>query len=255
MMKKFCVSILFLFIFGLNSSLASEVVGTIINNNALPSTITGSITNVTVNSVTLSLDTPSVSISANSSGIFNLNIPANISNPILDLGSLVFANHATLPATVITTGSVGGVVMALNIPSGTTITAATTTWDGHIMLPRISNTFIAPQPATGNSLTVTSAIEMGSPLFRINFSNAVRITFGGLANNYIGYMNNGTFVPIVTSCAVDSQAWADSNSNIVPGGECYMLQGSNLILWTKHFTTFGTYTQQPVVVPSSGGGG
>ena len=252
MMKRLYI-LFYLFVLGLNSSLASEATGTIINNNSTVSdTISGSIANVTVNSITLSTDTPSVSVSVNSNGIINLNIPTNVSSPVLDLSMIVSGNHATLPATVITTGNVNSILMNINIPSGTTITAATSSWDGKIYLPRISNTNITAQPATGNSLTVTSAIEMGSPLFRLYFNNAVRVVFGGLANNYIGYMNGSSFIPINTSCAVDSQSWSDAN--LSSGGECYILQGSNLILWTKHFTTFGTYTQQPVIVPSVGGG-
>ena len=236
------------------SSYASEIVGSITNNNnTVSNVITGSILNTTVNNINVTSDFPSVSISSGSTGILSMTVSPDVPNPSLDMSSLIIGNTGVLPVTVYVNSNTGVIPITLALPSGTRVTAATSSWDGYISLPKVSNSLTAPTAATGNSLTVTSAIEMGSSLFRLNFSNAVRIVFGGLANNYIGYMNGSTFVPITTSCAVDSQAWADTT--LSAGGECYMSQGSNLIIWTKHFTTFGTYTQQSIVIPSSGGGG
>ncbi len=252
-MKRIYFIIIILLNINTQNAMASEVFGNISNAATVSNTISGSILNVTVNGITLSNNSPSVSLSNSSTGIFSLSIPDNVTNTTLDMSSLVSGNRALMPVTVFAAGNINNVPVSITIPSGTTVTAATTTWDGIISLPRTSSSIVTPTAAVGNSLTITSSIEMGSQLFRINFSNSVRLVFGGLSNNYVGYMNGSTFVPIVNSCAIDSQAWADVS--LATNGECYMPQGSNLIIWTKHFTTFGTYTQQPIIVPSSGGGG
>ncbi|PJA01759.1 hypothetical protein COX74_01020, partial [bacterium (Candidatus Gribaldobacteria) CG_4_10_14_0_2_um_filter_41_16] len=42
---------------------------------------------------------------------------------------------------------------------------------------------------------------------------------------------------------------------LAAGGDCKISVGSDLIIWTKHFTNFVTYTQTAIPPASSGGGG
>jgi peptidoglycan hydrolase-like protein with peptidoglycan-binding domain len=69
------------------------------------------------------------------------------------------------------------------------------------------------------------------------------------ANKRAGYVSTSTFTEITTTCSSDSQLSGDSLSD---EGECKIDSNSDLVIWTKHFTTFATYSQ--TATPSSGGG-
>ena len=110
-------------------------------------------------------------------------------------------------------------------------------------------------PDSGNTATVSSVIEIGYGDTKLIFDKAVRIKITGQAGKYVGYSRSGVFTPITNVCSADSQAAGDTLS---PEGDCKISIGSDLIIWTKHFTNFMTYTQTaipPVVVVTTGGGG
>ena len=65
------------------------------------------------------------------------------------------------------------------------------------------------------------------------------------------------FTTITTVCSADSQAVGDA---LPLEGDCKIDIGSDLVVWTKHFTNFVTYTQTTTPASSSsssssGGGG
>lgn len=72
----------------------------------------------------------------------------------------------------------------------------------------------------------------------------------GQAGKRAGYVQTGgTFTEITSTCGADDQ----TTGNALPAdGECKITVGSDLVIWTKHFTTFATYSQ---TTTSSGGGG
>ncbi|MFZ4631819.1 MAG: hypothetical protein ACOYL8_01260 [Patescibacteria group bacterium] len=61
------------------------------------------------------------------------------------------------------------------------------------------------------------------------------------------------FTEISTACGENSQTWADAN--LIIDGDCKINSGSDLVIWTKHFTSFATYTQTATVTSGGGGGG
>jgi len=185
-------------------------------------------------------DTPIV---VNSSyDIINVNINNNISTiPKIDLGNLInlTTGKGSIPKITINASNANNVIV--NIPA-TNITSSNVSWDGIIEAPTIVNVSI---PATqGKSRTQSIAIKVGFSGGKLTFSKAVKLTFPGEAGKNVAYLSEGNFNEINDVCGSNNQNWADSNLN--EGKECYINNGSDLIIWTKHFTEFVTYTESDV---------
>src|SRR6185295_15185357 len=66
---------------------------------------------------------------------------------------------------------------------------------------------------------------------------------------HVGWYDHGNnFTEITTTCADNTQA---TNDGLANGASCKFDVGADLVVWTKHFSTFITYT---VPTPSGGGG-
>ena len=142
--------------------------------------------------------------------------------------------------------SVGNVGVV--IPEDITITGPAG-WNGTISAPTITN--VTLPTVVGETRTLTSAIELGFSGTKLTFDKAVKITMPGQAGKRVGYTRAGEpFTEITNVCGANTQAWADTN--ISANSECKIDAGADLVIWTKHFTTFASYTQ--TVNPSSGGG-
>ena len=134
------------------------------------------------------------------------------------------------------------------IPAGTIISGGSD-WDGKINMP-------TPMDAASYSApsgTVDVVIDVGSGS-EINFSNPVKITIGGKAGKKAAWARGtSTLTEITTVCDSSTNP---TNINAVSPRECYIDSGSDLIIWTYHFTQFAAYTL-PVQssTESSGGGG
>jgi parallel beta-helix repeat protein len=134
--------------------------------------------------------------------------------------------------------------VSVAIPSGTTVMAPSG-WDGKITPPK------ADTGATGNAPSGFSVgntkIEVGSSAGILLFDKPVKITLTGVTGT-VGYRPAGSdnWKTITTQCTS-----ATDYSNISFPGECYFQTGSDTVIWTYHFTTFGNLN----TVTSGGGGG
>ncbi len=149
----------------------------------------------------------------------------------------------TLSNAVTQSGSDGnGGTVTVEIPQGTVVTGDSS-WDGTINPPTVSS--VTLPSVSGFTFTPTSVIEIGSSSVDLTFDSAVRILFPGAANNLVGFIPvGGAFTPITTLCNGDTQSQA--NSQLLPaGGACYInaANGTDLAVWTTHFTKFVTYTK------------
>ena len=148
----------------------------------------------------------------------------------------------TLPSAILMTGD----VMGIEIPAGIVVTGPSG-WDGTINLPVVTTTTVPPVPDSGNDASVVGSIEIGFGNTLLTFNKGVRLSFANQAGNSIGYSHGaGTFTAITNICGADSQETGDA---LPAGGDCKMDVGSDLVVWTKHFSTFTTYTQS--AIPSS----
>lgn len=142
-----------------------------------------------------------------------------------------------------------GTDVSVNISAGTVMTGPSS-WDGTLTLPEVTTTFVAPAPDSGYTASVVAAIAIGAGDTPLTFDQAVELTFAGQAGNLVGWSRGGSFTQITATCD------DPSNPTLAAGADCKIDVGSDLIIWTKHFTAFIVYTQAATTPPApvTGGG-
>lgn len=209
---------------------------------------------ITTQVVTADTNNKHLAVTASTPDGVTINIPSNVTGATI--------NVATLPAVVgtLTTNplpalniaadtSISASPVQVAIPAGTTVSAPEG-WDGTIRVPTVQATnSVTVTPSSGTTATVDSVIEIGFGDVPLTFNHAVRLLIPGQAGKKVGYVRNGTFYPINTVLSADDQSTVDST--LAAGQDGYLNVGSDLVIWTKHFTRFVTYTETPV---NNGGG-
>lgn len=186
-------------------------------------------------------------------------VPSSVTDAVINVATLINAPAGgtvttdPLPALNIqATTAISNDPVRVAIPAGTTVSAAAAgNWDGTINVPTVKpNNSVVVTPDPGKDAAVDTVIEVGFGDVALTFSKAVRILIPGQAGKDAGYYRGVTFTKITRTCQEDSQVWADNDTNIPAGEDGKIDVGSDLIIWTKHFTRFIAYSQT-----SSGGGG
>ncbi|MDB5169938.1 MAG: hypothetical protein JWN82_334 [Candidatus Saccharibacteria bacterium] len=138
----------------------------------------------------------------------------------------------------------------VTIPAGTTVTATGGTWDGVINAPVVQSVDSVTIPGlSGYTTTPVMVIEVGSDTVSLTFDKAVQLVFPGQAGKQVGFFKNGVFTEIANDC---SQYLPSLDANLPAGGDCKTTDGSgNLVVWTKHFTTFATFTRTAIPASTS----
>jgi PGF-pre-PGF domain-containing protein len=144
------------------------------------------------------------------------------------------------------------------LPSNVTITGGTN-WNGLLTAPTEKDkTQFTPPSVSGMTTSLSQVIEVGSDE-QLNLSAAVEIILPGMTGKNAAYTYGTELTKITLQCNT-----AANSSNIVNNGECYFDDGTDLIIWTKHFTNFAAYTETTTTsngndnggdTSSSGGGG
>jgi hypothetical protein len=198
---------------------------------------------------TANSSTPQVVIT-NPTQAVAITIDDGTTNPTIDVSTFITGGTGTLPAISITSASANNVNVV--IPASTTITSADSGWDGVIAAPTITTVTLPETP--GDTKTLSTAIEVGFTGAKLSFDKGVRLLLPGQAGKRVGYVRTGaTFTEIINVCSVDNQTTGDA---LATDGDCKIDVGSDLVVWTKHFTTFATYVQTAISIPpaTSGGG-
>jgi hypothetical protein len=163
---------------------------------------------------------------------------ANFSN--VEYSVIQYTNSST-PTDV--SGS-GGTV---TIPANTTVTSDGD-WNGTINPPTATTVTLPAIP--GYTTTVGLAVTVGSDTANLSFDNPVRLVLPGQAGKLAGFIPvGGSFTPITVSCLTDPVTNPPAIMSSV--NECAVNNGTDLVIWTNHFTTYVAYTQ---TANSSGGG-
>ena len=194
-----------------------------------------------VNNATGKIDVvnPDEDIVIDQSNVLNLReieINDNGDKPVvLNLMSLVTPdkklNLSTSSLTL--TRNTGSVTYSVEIPLGTII-QGNDDWNGLITLPTIKGN-------DGKNITNGNAelvIEVGSENVKLTFDKAVKITLPGQTGKKAGYIFNEAFTEI-TECTSSDLSDPDT---LVAEGDCFTNLGADMIIWTKHFTEFVSYT-------------
>ncbi|MDB5161127.1 MAG: hypothetical protein JWO96_507 [Candidatus Saccharibacteria bacterium] len=189
--------------------------------------------------------TPQVVVTSSSQPV-SITVANGTNNASVDYGSLVTSGTGTIPQTTVHTAGAD-----ISIPASTTVIANDTSWNGVISAPTVqSNASVTVPTPGGTTTTVGTVIEVGAGNIGLTFNKAVRLFIPGQANKLVGFVRNGNFTQITSVCSADDQALEDIA--LATGGDCYMNAGADLVVWTKHFTTFVAYSQN--VNPTSGSG-
>jgi len=170
-----------------------------------------------------------------SEGPFELEIPEDVTEVELDLGT-VDDDQVTVNVPVVVRAANGA---ELSIPEGTTITAPEgSDWDGTITLPQVREDVVVPDTEDGRTATVSLAIEVGVDGVPLMFDKPVRLVLPGQAGQSAGFVQLGEFQPIEAACESDEPS-------LSPGAACWLNDGDDLVIWTTHFTTFVAYSMPP----------
>jgi hypothetical protein len=191
---------------------------------------------------------PTTIIFSNSSGSSNT----------VNLSTLLTAPSSNttvpLPPLVIQSGTTIANSVVVSIYAGTTISASSgSNWSGSINAPTDQSTSsVTVVPDQGDTASVDSVIEIGAESTLLTFNQPVRLLFLGQTGKLVGYYQNGTFTKIAYQMSADSAEALGSN----PDG--YYDNGTDLVVWTTHFTQYVIYTEAPQTASSvnnTGGGG
>lgn len=188
---------------------------------------------------------------ADPAAVVLLEIPETVASPQI---TVTTANNgttitSTLPEITAERTEDGDAVARMEIAGGTVVSALSgSAWNGTIALPTIKET----PSVSPSSSTVNTVIELGYPGTTLTFSKAVRILIPGMAGKSVGYVSGGVFHAITNTLGSDTQAAGD---DLNAGSDGKITVGSDLVVWTKHFTEFVAYTPVQAASTSTGGGG
>ncbi|MEN6324955.1 MAG: S-layer homology domain-containing protein, partial [Syntrophomonas sp.] len=212
----------------------------------------GTTTNVTVSANSQNLEIPAIAPADINKITLFFDVPVTAERPTVTFQTQTSGGNTTavLPKIeVAAVREIGGAQksISVSIPAGTTVTApAGSNWDGTIALPTVKT-----QASATVSGTTTAVIEVGAGNVELKFDKAVRLLVPGQAGKAAGYIRNGVLTVISRTLSADSQTVADSTLGTGEDGK--IDAGSDMAIWTKHFTEFVSYT--PTSNPPSGGGG
>jgi hypothetical protein len=139
---------------------------------------------------------------------------------------------------------------SIEFDAGTVIIGGSA-WNGELIIPTVNSSSFS---VSGGSVNVV--LEMGSDT-ELNFSEPVKIVLGGMATKNAAWARgSSTLTNITTACNNGSNVPSNIFGNGTSPRECSIDSGSDLIIWTYHFTSFGAFTPTPATVtPSTGSSG
>ena len=162
-------------------------------------------------------------------------VSSGTANATINVSSFIEGGTGILPQITINSEKAD-----VAIPASTVVTSTDATWNGVIAAPTV--TTVTLPITSGQTKTLSTAVEVGFTGAKLSFDKAVRVLLPGQAGKRAGYTRDGgsTFTEITNKCDSDSQ----TIGNALPAeGDCKIDVDSDLVIWTKHFTTFVAYTE------------
>ncbi|HLU63168.1 MAG TPA: hypothetical protein VKY66_01445 [Protaetiibacter sp.] len=173
----------------------------------------------------------------------DVQIPADAEDVSVKLGTPA-AGVLTTPA-ALTASTVDGVT--LELPQGTTVTAADSAWDGVIQLPTVTSGVTVPSSVAGTgTATVGLAIEVGSDATRLDFDAPVKLVLPGQAGKKAGFISGGGPFTVI------DQVCPSATPALAGGGACTIDDGADLVIWTTHFTVFVAFSVSGAALAATG---
>jgi len=183
-------------------------------------------------------------IVAYNSSLQNVTINSTFSNQsvLLNLSQILSSGNVTIPNNfTLIRESATGINYTAVIPANTNISGGSS-WSGEIFMPIVNvSSFTAPSGSTNVTIDVGTSVEL-------NFSSPVRIIIGRMAGTKAAWSRgSATLIAISTVC---NNMTLPTNIDAVTTRECYGDSGSDLVIWTYHFTSFAAYTPSTITPPA-----
>ncbi len=176
-----------------------------------------------------------------------ITVPQNASEVTLNFTSLISGITVVISGSINATVNTTDGIIDIKFPNNITING--TGWDGTLTLPKVKeDNSSTPNATTGYNATSLMVVEVGSSIANLTFNKAVRLVLPGMANKLAGYQRGITFTKITNNCTDDTQA---TNDNLTANTECKYTVGSDLVIWTKHFTSFVAYEESDTTAPGT----
>jgi hypothetical protein len=203
-------------------------------------------------------------VTSSNASLSNIIVPSTVTSAELNYSAIVQTSGISKTVQICTGLTInkdlnGDIItdVQTTIPPCIIITGSST-WKGIVNLPQaISTTPLPIEPGKVN--TISKSIEIGFGSTMLTSNKAVRIVFVGDAGKRVSYFNSVTpLTDITTTCSDNTQI---TNDGLPAGGNCKINVGSDLIVWTKHFTGFATWSSSssgssaPTSSPSSSASG
>ncbi len=185
-------------------------------------------------STNLTKEIPQVIVTSQTQPV-TVTVAEETTNPTINLNSLCLGGTVTPPT--ITVISANALNVQLTIPPDDLISSTNLSWNCVLPLPIIS-TVVLPVNA-GETKTLGTVIEIGFADSKLFFGKAVRLVFPNELGNRVGYSRGGVFTEITSFCSADTQVAGDA---LGIEGNCKINSGNDLVVWTKHFTVFATFS-------------
>jgi len=184
-------------------------------------------------------------------------IPSEIKEPKINYKNVVTTNADGLPEVFVNPqlmvdSESSGVPFNVFIPAEALL-IGTPEWDGVFNLPTVkpgSSIKLPPSDEAGKQNVAISVIEIGFNEIPLSISVPALLTFEGRADERVSYTSGGIATEITDICTGNT---LEDNLGLPDNGECKISEGPHLYIWTKHLTSFSTFSSSPI--PSGGGDG
>jgi surface protein len=187
---------------------------------------------------------------SNQTQIVVITVENSTLSPTINVGSFITNGTGIIPQIIILSS-----IANVSIPA-TSINCSNLSWNGVLNAP-VSTTAVLPE-ASGETRTLSLAVELGCAGSKLSLGNAARILFPNNAGRRVGYLSDGMpFTEIIDSCEGDNQSAGDA----MPfDRDCALDSEDDLTVWTKHFTIFILFSslmteEAPAHLSRGGGGG
>lgn len=203
----------------------------------------------TTEKVIVGSGTTEVIVGDDSGSLKEITIPSSIASDKeiwLDLKPVFDSNGDVKIPNDFTLKREGDFNYSVEIPSGTIISGSG--WEGKLIMPTVKPN-ADYSVSSGN---VEKVIDLGDNV-ELNFSQAVKITIGGMAGKKAGWTRGaGALTDIPLVCDLTNNP---TNIDAITNRECYIDDGADLVIWTYHFTEFAAYTPTTIVDDDSSSSG
>ena len=168
-------------------------------------------------------------------------VESGTTDPTINFSSLCSGGTATLPAMNITSANAYNINIIIS--ASTIITSNGLSWNCIMDAPTVT-TITLPE-TSGATTTLSKAIEIGFGNIGLSFDKPVRLLFPNDKGKKVGYSRNGgLFTEILSLCNGDTGAGLAANE------ECKVDVGNDLVIWTRHFSKFATFSTTATSTPT-----